>query len=184
MSPNADAPETAATRWSRLRALYRTKTSVRWTVDLTLVVAVVSAIGLFQTRAHLRGAAPSLPLTTLDGKATSLEAYHGKPTLVYLWAPWCGVCKAESQNVRWVRGLVGDRANVVSIATAYEQLDDVRAYVKDGLGYPVLVSPSADRAFRVGAFPTMFVLDAQGTIVRSAAGYTTTFGLWWRLTMP
>ena len=166
---------------TRVRTLYRERRAFRWAADLLAIFAIVLVVGAFQTRKHLRGVTPSLPLSTLEGQPTSLDVYKGKKTLVYLWAPWCGVCKAESQNVSWVRSLVGERANVVSIATAYEKLDDVRAYVKDGVGYPVLVSESADRAFKVSAFPTVYFIDANGKISSSATGYTTTFGLLWRL---
>lgn len=180
-NPAEVVPAPTGSMLDRVRTLYRDNRAFRWAADLGLIFVIVLVVGVFQTRKHLRGTAPSLPLSTLDGKPTSLEAYKGKKTLVYLWAPWCGVCKAESQNVAWVNGLVGQRANVISIATAYEKVDDVRAYVKDGVGYPVLVSETADRAFKVSAFPTVYFVDATGKITSSATGYTTTAGLLLRL---
>jgi len=169
---------------SRFRTLYRERRGVRWATDLFVLFVVLLVVGAFQTRKHLRGAVPPLPLTTLDGQTTSLDAYKGKKTLVYLWAPWCGVCKAESQNVSWARSLVGSRANVVSIATAYEKVDDVRGYMNArGVDYPVLLGADAavERAFHVSAFPTVYFVDASGKITGSATGYTTTVGLLWRL---
>lgn len=168
---------------TRVRTLYRENRAFRWAADLTVLLAVILLVGAFQTRKHLRGVAlPQLSMTTLEGQPASLDAYKGKKTLVYLWAPWCGVCKAESQNVTWTRALAGDRANVISIATGYESTNDVRKYVDErGVGYPVLLSDSADRAFRVSAFPTVYFVDANGKITSSVTGYTTTLGLLWRL---
>jgi thioredoxin-related protein len=102
---------------------------------------------------------------------------------VAFWAPWCTVCGVESQNLSWVRRLAGTRANVVSVAAAYENLDQVRAYARQHeVDYPVLLGDDAlVRAFRVDAFPTVYFLDADGRVLRSATGYTTTLGLLARL---
>jgi thioredoxin-related protein len=72
---------------------------------------------------------------------------------------------------------------VVSVAASFENVDQVRAYVRDhGVDYPVLLGDDAlVRAFRVEAFPTVYFLDAGGRVRRSATGYTTTLGLLARL---
>jgi thiol-disulfide isomerase/thioredoxin len=168
---------------SRLRALYRERRAFRWAVELLALALIVLGISVWQTRHHVRGAAPSLRLATLDGRPTTLAAATGgKRALVYVWAPWCGVCKAESQNVRWVRSLLGSRAQVVSIATGFEHVDEVRRYMADhAVDYPVLLDDgSAARALKVEAFPTTYFVDEAGNLSGSVAGYTTTFGLWWR----
>ncbi len=177
---NPAAPERAPTRamLERLRTRYRERRAFRWSVDLGSLLIVVTLVSLFQTRHHVRGAPPRFPLATLEGKATGLDAFKGKKTLLYVWAPWCGVCRAQKSNVSWARSIVGDRANVVSIATAYESIDEVRAHGGD---VPVFVSPLAERALRVSVFPTLYFLDAEGNVTRSASGYTTTAGLLWRL---
>jgi len=172
---------------SRLEAFktaYRTRRSVRWTVEALLLVVLVAVIGAWQTRRHLSGVPPpAFALAALDGGTVTSSALIGKPTMLVLWAPWCGVCKAQADNVARVHRWAGDKAHVVSIAFAYQAKDEVRRVAdEERLEVPVLLGTEAlSEALRVEAFPTVYFLDDAGRIKRSAAGYTTTLGMLWRL---
>ncbi|MDP1826571.1 MAG: TlpA disulfide reductase family protein [Archangium sp.] len=165
-----------------LKARYRGSRAFRWVVDLSVMLAIVLVIGAFQTRNHPRGAAPQYTFTTLEQAPVTLSSLAGKPTLLAVWAPWCGVCKAESDNVSRARRWLGDRANVVSVATAFNEVSEVRQYMAaQGVDYPVLLAAEDfQQVMHVEAFPTVFVIDSQGRIVSSMQGYTTTLGLVWR----
>jgi hypothetical protein len=78
--------------------------------------------------------------------------------------------------------MAGARVRVVSVATSYRSVAEVRAYMSEHeVDYPVLLGNAAvARSFGVRAFPTAFYLDAHGKIARATMGYTTTFGLLWR----
>jgi thioredoxin-related protein len=80
------------------------------------------------------------------------------------------------------RAWLGERANVVSVATSFEDVSQVRGYMQaQGVDYPVLLArEDFQRVMHIEAFPTVFVLDSQGRIVSSMTGYTTTLGLFWR----
>ncbi len=148
------------------------------------MAALVLGLGAWQTRDHLGGGeTPVAVLTTLDGKPVALDSLRGKPVLLAFWAPWCTVCAAESQNLSWALRLAGDRARVVSVAASFEDVAQVRAYLRDhDVDYPVLLGDDAVlRAFHVEAFPTVYFLDEHGRVRRSATGYTTTLGLLARL---
>ena len=158
-----------------------------WVRELAVVAVAVSLVSMWQTRHHLRGPMPAFSVRSLAGSGFSLaDVTRGKPTLLYVWAPWCGVCRAESQNIGWVRGWLGERANVVSLATAYESESEVRTTVAARApAYPVyLADERARQALHVDVFPTIYFLDGAGNVKRSVSGYTTSLGLLWRLLLP
>ncbi|MDF1564846.1 MAG: TlpA disulfide reductase family protein [Deltaproteobacteria bacterium] len=156
----------------------------RWGTDLLLVAVAIVLISAWQTRGHVRDVPlPELTLQTLDGEPLALGSLEGKPTLLAFWAPWCGVCRAESPNISWVQELAGEKANVLSVVVSYGELAEVRGYVAaQEVDYPVLLAGDALAAeLKVASYPTVYFLDREGKVKGSAVGYTTTLGLLARL---
>lgn len=155
----------------------------RWSLDGLLLLVMLAAVGAWQARGLPSGKAPAFALPALAGGTVASAELAGSPTLLAFWAPWCGVCRAESQNLSWLQSLLGKRAKVISIASQYDQLSEVQAYVSEqGVDYPVLLGGrSVARSFEVHAYPTLFFLDANGEIKHAAVGYTTLLGMLWRL---
>jgi peroxiredoxin len=156
----------------------------RWGGEALVVLGALLVVGLIQTRHHLGGGErPSATFRTLEGASVALESLRGQPVALAFWAPWCRVCAAQSGNLSRAARWASARARVISVATAYGEVAEVRAYMKEhGVAYPVLLGDEETvRAFRVEAYPTVYFLDAAGRITGSVAGYTTTGGLLARL---
>ncbi len=157
-----------------------------WLTDAAIAILILAVVFAWQTWDHVDSGteAPSFELQTLqDGSTISSESLRGKPTLVYFWAPWCGVCDATSENVATVNGWVGDSANVVSIALSYKSEAELREFAaENGIDYPVLEGGNTQAGdYAVTSFPTFYILDAEGRVRSSVVGYTTTLGLRLRL---
>ncbi len=158
---------------------------VRWSVELGLAALVFLAVMGWQTRNLIGGGdpAPAFELRDLEGRTWTLDDLKGKPVLLTFWAPWCGVCKAESSNVSGVRKAEAEEAHVLSIVLAYEGREDIQRFVAEqGVDYPVLLgNDRVMRDFKVEAFPTTYYLSEDGRIRRSTVGYTTQMGMRARL---
>jgi peroxiredoxin len=181
-------PSSSGGTLSRVRAAWqraRQRRWVRWGVDLALMAGVFMAVMAWQTR-HLPGSgtpAPDFQLRALTGEQVSLADLRGKPVVLVFWAPWCGICKAESSTVSALRSMVGDKAHVLTVALSYRSEKDVLRFVRQTKAdYPVLMgNDELEEAYGVTAFPTIFVLSSEGRIQESSVGYTTRLGFLWRL---
>lgn len=140
---------------------------------LVLVVGVEWWQGANMRAGMWPDAAKTLP--TVDGKPALLL---DKPalTLVYVFAPWCGVCRATAGNLNSLaeRGL-----NVVSLALSWEHQSDVTEFIKStGLSTSVLIgSDDTAHELSVNAFPSYFIVSPSGQILKAWSGYSTTAGL-------
>ena len=170
--------------WRARLAALEQRRWFRWGGEALVVTLAVLAIGVVQTRHHLAGGErPAATFTTLEGEPVTLASLRGQPVALAFWAPWCGVCAAQSGNLSRAARWAGSRGRVVSVAAAFGDVAEVRAYMMEhAVEYPVLLGDDATvRAFQVEAYPTVYFLDAEGRIKRSVAGYTTTGGLLARL---
>jgi thiol-disulfide isomerase/thioredoxin len=172
-------PQRVVSGWRRLRQQRWTS----WLIDGAIIAALFVGVGAWQNRNLPEGTPPPLSLAALGGGRLALDDFKGMPTLVVFWAPWCGVCAAEADNLARVQSLVGDRARVVTVAAEYERLDEVESYVaRHQIALPVLLGGKRTaRDWRVSAFPTAFVLDEDGQISHRMVGYTSTLGMLVRL---
>jgi len=140
----------------------------------------------FQSRNLLptdRQTAPALSGVTLQGDAYDLEAAHGRPILVYFFAPWCTYCAVSSGNlVRLRNWREASDLEIIAVALDWQTVDEVRAYAeKHDLNMPVVLGDTdVAREWQIYAFPTYYVLDSQQRVVRRDLGYSTQAGLWWR----
>lgn len=166
----------------KLMEASRTLWSKRWArrvAELALFALALVAMSAWQTRDVVRGVLPEFSLPMLHGTRMESASFRGKSTMLVVWAPWCGVCGAESQNVSWAKALLGDRVRVMSLAAHYQDVREVEEFARaHNVDYPILLGGrDAHRLLGVQSFPTILFLDDQGRVERAAVGYTTTIGL-------
>jgi thiol-disulfide isomerase/thioredoxin len=109
---------------------------------------------------------PDLALACLDGGGTAHLARLGVPTVVNLWATWCGPCRQELPAFQRYAEQVGDRARVVGVVTG-DTPENARSFAKDlGLRFPMLVDTEGVLMKRVGvaALPATLFVDEQGRV--------------------
>ena len=118
--------------------------------------------------ALLNHPAPDFEARTIAGEKVKLSELQGKVVMLDFWASWCPPCRAELPAVAKIyneyrdKGLVVYGVNDEGHATARKYLD------KAGLTLPTLddSSEKAHRMYRVSAIPTVFVIGADGKVVK------------------
>jgi thiol-disulfide isomerase/thioredoxin len=114
--------------------------------------------------------APELRLLPVGGGVpVSLEQFRGNPTLVVFWATWCGYCKREMPLLKSLSDqYVAKGLRVVTVGSPSRQTEeDVAKYqIAEQLPFIVLWDPQgkALQDWAIGAFPTNFLIDAEGVV--------------------
>lgn len=137
----------------------------------------------FRSRLHKR-----LDLMTLPGSAApelvvedrigdpvpSLASLRGRPVLLFLWAEWCGDCKAQAATLARVRDRhAADGLAVIAITRYYgddraaekARVDSVWTAVYSGLGpIPRAFSTASMERYGGSATPTYVFIDRKGIV--------------------
>jgi len=158
----------------------------RLALELLLVVSIVGGVQAWRMRDLLptdRGSlAPAFDLRDLDGRRWTNASLAGRPAVVYFFAPWCHVCAASSPQLRWFHRLRGDGVRVITVGLDWNAERELRDYAsRHSMPMPVLAGDAATAPkWRISAYPTYYVLDRRGRIVRRDVGFATVAGLWIR----
>jgi thiol-disulfide isomerase/thioredoxin len=119
--------------------------------------------------------APSFEATTIDGKKVSLDSLAGKIVLVDFWGSWCPVCVSDAPYVQsMLDSFSTDRFVLLEVDSGDSQ-DQWTNYVEHEHLKGVQTRDALNQMqslFRVGVFPTYFVLDGDGVIRLRARGNT------------
>lgn len=151
---------------------------LRWTRDIIVVLAAVWAVNAWHTRDMLSGseAEPGFAVVSLSSEVVTIQPDASRPTLLYFFAPWCGVCRASIGNLDYIDS---DKVQVAVIALDYANQTEVEQFVAEvGLKAPVyLGSNQVKERFKVRAYPSYYVLDESFNVTGRTVGYSTAAGL-------
>jgi thiol-disulfide isomerase/thioredoxin len=120
--------------------------------------------------------APALAVE--DGLGDPPPALRGQPTLLFLWAEWCGDCKAQAAALAKARRRF-ETAGVRFVAvTRYYEPDSNRVHEKarvdsvwkadyeDLAGVPIVFSTNSMERYGVSSTPTFVFIDRAGIVRR------------------
>lgn len=126
--------------------------------------------------------APELNLTNVVGSnAPTLASLKGKPVLLFLWAHWCGDCRAQAATLSSVwqkyraQGLAviaptrfygtGDQGKTATPAEEKAHIEKSWASTYVGLdGVPIPIDTETMVRYGVSATPTFVLIDRKGLV--------------------
>jgi thiol-disulfide isomerase/thioredoxin len=169
-----------------------------WILSILLAVSLFLGISWYKERGLLAQAstAPAFIAVTLEGelfRSVQLldkgipeqqapeQKVQGQKTLLYFFAPWCGICRLSMPNLKYLQA-DNEGLTVYAIALQYDSAEQVSEFIADlDLQVPVLLgNQQMATDYQIQAFPTYYVIDEKGHISAKSLGYSTALGLWLR----
>lgn len=152
--------------------------------DLHLSAAQVAAAPLGMRRGDRL---PDLSLSTPDGRPVTLSDFRGKPVFLHFWGSWCPPCQSEFVDLQKLYdALKGDNTVAFILVQGREPIAKSKRWAaKHGFTLPLYDSGHqgrSDKAFPLSngsqldhrrlapAYPSTYILDANGLVVFRQAG--------------
>ena len=118
-------------------------------------------------------AAPDFTLPQLDAAPLTLSQLQGRIVIMEFWATWCGPCRFSLPSLEVIYRRYKDRGVTVLLINQGEAAEPVRRWVHGRFTAPILLDQEqqAGRRYGVQGIPRLFILDRDGRIVYTHAGY-------------
>ena len=150
--------------------------------DILILFAIIMAVSLYMQRNAVTGMAPVFQGALLDDIQVTNTQFKGKPLLIHFWATWCGICRFEQDSINDI----AKDYQVLTVAMSSGEKNELQKYMQEnGLSFSVLNDPYAEISKRYGVkgVPASFIVNAEGEIQFTEIGYTSEWGLRFRLWM-
>ncbi|EON71689.1 TlpA disulfide reductase family protein [Lysinibacillus sphaericus] len=113
-------------------------------------------------------------LTQLDETTTTLAAYKGKVLIINVWASWCGPCQEEAPDLKDFYDKKPDDVELLAInATSSDSRENAIKFQQlYNLNFPIFLDldGSLGKSLEVMAYPTTFIIDAEGNLKYTIKG--------------
>lgn len=140
-----------------------------WTALLVLVLAGCGGSSGAEGGRPLPADSTTFTGTTLDGARFDNAVAHGKPEVLWFWAPWCTVCRAESGDVADVAASFDGEVTFVGVP-GRGKVPDMRGFVSetgtDGFQHVADVDGRLWKQFGVSSQPSFVFVDGAGHATR------------------
>ncbi|MFW3170110.1 TlpA family protein disulfide reductase [Geodermatophilus sp. CPCC 206100] len=102
----------------------------------------------------------------LGGGQLALGRAQGRPTVVNLWASWCGPCREELPLVQQLADAAGDRLRVVGLVSQDPASNGVAFAADAGITMPTGIDEEGELAIEQGlrGLPYTYLLRADGSV--------------------
>src|SRR5262249_19531268 len=112
--------------------------------------------------------APDFQCELLDGNKAKLSDFRGNIVVLDVWAIWCGPCRAMIPHEReLVEKLKGKPFKLVSVSADDTKEAVTKFLEKESMPWVQMWSGGMGGfldQYQIGSYPTIYVLDAKGTI--------------------
>ncbi len=123
--------------------------------------------------------APAFMTKTVNGRPLSLASLRGKVVLLDYWATWCGPCRMAIPTLESLYKQFGAKGLTVIGMSVDDPstVAQVKPFVKAmHITYAVSAVPRANslaaRAYKVNGIPSQYLIDRNGRVRWSQAGYS------------
>jgi cytochrome c biogenesis protein CcmG/thiol:disulfide interchange protein DsbE len=120
---------------------------------------------------------PPLAFDCLGGGTLNLGRAPGVPTVVDLWASWCGPCRTELPLMQQLSDAAAGKVQVVGVVSK-DGVDEATSFAADsGVSFPSAFDGDGELMTKMGlqGLPATFFLDAAGTITYTEIGGFTSY---------
>lgn len=111
--------------------------------------------------------ATAFTATTLDGVDLDVATFAGSPLVLWFWAPWCTICRAEGPDVARAAADLEGQVTFLGVPGLGSE-DDMRDFVEDtgtsGFTHVVDADGSVWQRFGVVYQPAFAFIDSDGTV--------------------
>lgn len=162
-----------------LKFAVNTVTIRKWAIEISLFIAILVAITLWQTRdMHATVGSVKIDNTymvSLKGETHPLLE-EGRSTLVYFFAPWCNVC---ALSINSIESVDTSDIDIVVVALDFDSIEAVQAFVDEHqvTATVLLGTNELKKQFQIKGYPSYYILDESAYVVAKSFGFNTGIGI-------